>query len=65
MTQIRNSVVRMWSDRRAQDLVEYALLCALVAAVSMAVFPAVLVTSTRFSEVMSMLSLGLAAAGNQ
>jgi Flp pilus assembly pilin Flp len=56
---------KLVSDKAGQDLIEYALLAALVAAMAVAVFPAIASTSTLYSRAMNALALALSStAGN-
>jgi Flp pilus assembly pilin Flp len=60
MVEISKSFVsKLMTDRRGQDLVEYALIGGFVASAAMAAFPAITATGSRFSTVMSILDLAL------
>ena len=51
-------IVRIWKDRRGQDLIEYALMAGFVAVAAGAVMPSVATSiSTIFSEISSVLAL--------
>ena len=59
------SLQNLTKDQSGQDLVEYALLCALLASLAVAVFPAIASTSVLFSQAINALSAALTAtAGN-
>ena len=49
----------LWIDLRGQDLIEYALLAAMVAAMAVALFPAIDSTSRLLSHAISALSVAL------
>ncbi len=53
-------LVRLLMNRKGQDLVEYALISAFVAAAAVAISPAVASTTLRFSVVISLLDRALA-----
>jgi len=53
----------MWRDRKAQEMIEYALLAALTAAASVGIFPMLLTSSGVFQHVYDLVSAGLLAAG--
>jgi Flp pilus assembly pilin Flp len=56
---------KLLKNKAGQDLIEYALLAALVASLAIAIFPAIGSTDVLFSRAMSALSQALAAtAGN-
>jgi len=56
---------KLLKDQAGQDLIEYALLVALVASLAIAIFPAIGSTSVLYSRAMSALSLALTTtAGN-
>ena len=48
-------------DQSGQDLIEYALLAALVVSLTMAVFPAIASTSALYSHAMSALAAALSS----
>lgn len=50
---------KLMTDRKGQDMVEYALLGGFVASAAVAAFPAIAATSTRFSTVMGILNIAL------
>jgi len=51
-------IVRIWKDRRGQDLIEYALMAGFVAVAAGAIMPSVATSiSTIFSQVSSVLAL--------
>lgn len=51
------ALVRIWKDRRGQDLIEYALMAGFVAVAAGAVMPAVAGSiSTIFSQVSSVMA---------
>ena len=53
-----SKLMRIWKDRRGQDLIEYALMAGFVAVAAGAVMPSVASSiSTIFSEISSVLSL--------
>lgn len=54
--------VRMWKDRRGQDLIEYALMAGFVAVAAGAVMPSV---ATSISTIFSEISSVMAAAASQ
>jgi len=59
MTSITNLVLklRIWKDRRGQDLIEYALMAGFVAVAAGAIMPGVATSiSTIFSKVASVMS---------
>jgi len=57
----RMASLRIWRDRRGQDLIEYALMAGFVAVAAGAIMPSVATSiSTIFSEVSSVMT---AAAG--
>ena len=58
MTRITNLVrkLRIWTDKRGQDLIEYALMAGFVAVAAGAIMPGVATSiSTIFSKVASVL----------
>jgi Flp pilus assembly pilin Flp len=58
-------VRKLLKDQAGQDLIEYALLVALVASLAVAIFPAIGSTAVLYSRAMSALSQALVAtAGN-
>ena len=62
MKRITNFVVRIWKDKRGQDLIEYALMAGFVAVAAGAALPTVSQgLSTIFSKVGSLVT---AAAAN-
>ena len=53
----RIAALRIWRDRRGQDLIEYALMAGFVAVAAGAIMPGVAASiSTIFSQVSSVLS---------
>jgi len=65
MTRITNLVwkLRIWSDTRGQDLIEYALMAGFVAVAAGAVMPGVATTiSTIFSKISSTLTTAAATS---
>ena len=52
------TIMRIWKDRRGQDLIEYALMAGFVAVAAGAVMPSVATSiSTIFSQISSVLAL--------
>ena len=52
------ALMRIWRDRRGQDLIEYALMAGFVAVAAGAVMPSVAASiSTIFSEVSSVMAV--------
>ena len=52
-----SKLIRIWKDRRGQDLIEYALMAGFVAVAAGAVMPSVASSiSTIFSQISSVLS---------
>jgi pilus assembly protein Flp/PilA len=59
MTRINNIVwkLKIWNDRRGQDLIEYALMAGFVAVAAGAIMPAVATSiSTIFSKIASVMT---------
>jgi Flp pilus assembly pilin Flp len=54
--------VRLWRDRRGQDLIEYALMAGFVAVAAGAVMPTV---ATNISKIFSKVSSTMSAAASQ
>ncbi len=55
--------IRLWKDKRGQDLIEYALMAGFVAVAAGAVMPQVASSiSTIFSKVNSLMSAAAAAS---
>jgi pilus assembly protein Flp/PilA len=54
--------LRLWTDTRGQDLIEYSLLAGFVAVAAGAAFPPV---TNSFSTIFSRISSVLAVAGSQ
>ncbi len=56
-TQALNFLMRVWRDRRGQDLIEYALMAGFVAVAAGAIMPGVSSSiSTIFSQVSSVMA---------
>ncbi|MGB6944905.1 MAG: Flp family type IVb pilin [Bryobacteraceae bacterium] len=56
-TQALNLLMRVWRDRRGQDLIEYALMAGFVAVAAGAIMPGVSSSiSTIFSQVSSVMA---------
>ncbi len=53
------------SDRRGQELLEYALIAGFVASAAVCVFPAIASTSTLFNAVISVLSQAAGLSSGQ
>jgi len=54
---------RLIKDTRGQDMLEYVLLAGAVAAIAMAIFPAVAATNNLYSKATSALAVALAMTG--
>ncbi len=56
-TQALNLLIRIWRDRRGQDLIEYALMAGFVAVACGAIMPGVMSSiSTIFSQITSVMN---------
>lgn len=56
MNRIANFVIRIWKDKRGQDLIEYALMAGFVAVAAGATLPTVSASlNTIFSKVSSLV----------
>ena len=56
--QTLSALLRVWKDRRGQDLIEYALMAGFVAVAAGATMPSVAASiSTIFSEISSVMSV--------
>lgn len=54
--------LKIWKDRKGQDLIEYALLAGFVSVAAGAVMPGI---STNISKIFSKVAISLSAAANQ
>jgi len=63
MTRISNMIwmLKIWKDRRGQDLIEYALMAGFVAVAAGAIMPTV---ATSISTIFSKISSVMTAASN-
>jgi Flp pilus assembly pilin Flp len=61
-TQFANFLMRVWRDRRGQDLIEYALMAGFVAVAAGAIMPNV---ASSISLIFSQISSVMTAASSQ
>jgi Flp pilus assembly pilin Flp len=61
----RRMLQKLWQDQRGQDMIEYALIAAFVAAAAMALSPAVLTTAMFLGRSMRVLDVALSLTAGQ
>jgi len=60
MKNMKNIMKRLWEEEEGQDMIEYALLLALIGLAAAAVFPAI---GTRINAIFNLANTCLSAAG--